>query len=382
VIKLAKHSLEHKQRNAEVHQNPLEQQELQALADNRQGAAGLPGGIVQLQRTIGNRAVAQMLQSGVGGGAAFSIQRAEGSGNPDVIRRRLLVHKPASSDDDEGGEVKMDIEEAKADEEQEAVEPSVEDPVVERGRERARAVDNVVEEAYTRFLGGDYTGASDAQIDLYKLRKYEFDTGNWTMHPSTAAGYVIEGMVNSVIQGWEDIQLQVTGLLSGTRPDVVIQLTDDQYALVDITASNSAGHILDKKGNWLNHVPIPVVAESIYPSIDFKTMGESKLSEEDMAAIQQRIAEQQEAQALAEEEARQAKIDRFKTIQNEIMEIIKNSDSEMVKRTIANSRFRNKFMMCGIKPDLQPLTFEEWNALNFSRSDVENSFKELGGKRF
>ncbi|MCD1259581.1 hypothetical protein B5M42_012140 [Paenibacillus athensensis] len=374
----------------------MERQELptEASLDAHSGAASLSGGIVQLQRTIGNRAVGQMLQQGAGGGAEATGQTVSGGaaateagrtvsrGAADVIRRRTIVHKPTGGGGGGGGDTKMEVEDARADEEEEA-ELTDEQKLVQDGLAKAEAVNAEVEKAYSSFLGGNYDGASQAQIDLYKLRKYEFDSGKWTMHPSTAAGYVIEGMVNSVIGGWDGVHLQVTDLLDGTRPDVVIQLADDQFALVDITASNSAGHILDKKGSWLNHVHIPVVTESVYPSINFKSMGESKLSDEDMQAIQKRIAEKQEANELAEQEALQAERDFFDNMQNEIFDKYTSGTSIALQHFLNHKRSREKLALCGVNPaNLTKMTFEEWQGVvaEVPMPNVRAVYMELSNK--
>jgi hypothetical protein len=160
------------------------------------------------------------------------------------IQRRLVPYKPNKKD------------------------PSDYDTEEKEAANKAEEVDKLVEKAFVEFKKGDYTGASDAQIALYIKRKFEFDKGTGTMHPSTAAGYVIEGKANSGIKGL-GFQTQGTNVMPGTRPDVVIPLSSNKQALVDITASNSIGHIFSKKGNWTGHNDIPYVAESVYPSIDF-----------------------------------------------------------------------------------------------------------------
>ena len=169
----------------------------------------------------------------------------------------------------------------------------------------ATVIDELVEQSYEEFMKDDYTGASAAQIALYKRRKFEFDqakktNGKYEMHPSTAAGYVIEGKANTKIRAQlSNVNLQVSDVMQGTRPDIQFQIPDKAiYGLVDITASNSAGHIFSKKGNWLNHQDIIHVSESVYPSINFESMNPITLSEED---IQQIKAHAEEKSLLAAE---------------------------------------------------------------------------------
>ncbi len=204
------------------------------------------------------------------------------------------------------------------------------DKTEEQGLKQAKLIDKQVDKAYEEFMGGNYKGASDAQIELYLLRKHQLDNGEKTMHPSTAAGYVIEGKVNSVIESWKGVSTQVTDALPGTRPDVSIDLGDGVFALVDITASNSAGHILNKKGNWLNHKNIPVVIESVYPSIDFSTMKKIKLSAEQLEQVHKRIAEDKEAKALAQAEL-QAQMEQAHTERQNVL-INKLSEAMMAFR--------------------------------------------------
>lgn len=148
-------------------------------------------------------------------------------------------------------------------------------------------IDVVLGGAYNEFLNNDFTDASDNYVNLYRLRKSNFDDGVKDMHPSTAAGYVIESKVNHRINGMSGVSLQATGILKGTRPDIVLNDGNGRYGLLDITASDSAGHIFNKKGNWTGHENIIYVAELIYPSIDFNEMGPITLTEEQEEAIRQ-----------------------------------------------------------------------------------------------
>ncbi|MDE7324422.1 MAG: hypothetical protein K2N73_17250 [Lachnospiraceae bacterium] len=166
--------------------------------------------------------------------------------------------------------------------------------------EKAGVLDSYVQTAYNELLAGNFAGASDNYIKTYIIRKrnYENGSGNGksTIHPSTAAGYVIENKVSNRIKNLPGLTLQNTGILEGTRPDIVLdsESTPGKKALMDITASKSVGHILLKKGNWLNHNNIIYVAELVYPSIDFETMAPITLTDEQEEQIRQHAMLRQE----------------------------------------------------------------------------------------
>ncbi|GET37588.1 eCIS core domain-containing protein [Microseira wollei] len=183
---------------------------------------------------------------------------------------------------------------------------------------KAAQVDGLVEKAFDEFKNGDYTGASDAQIALYIKRKFEFDQGKGNMHPSTAAGYVIEGKANRGIQALGFIT-QGTDVMAGTRPDVVIPLLSNNQALVDITASNSIGHIFSKKGNWTGHKNIPYVAESVYPSINFTDVtATAALSQEQINTAIRLVEEQKIADELALKEWADQQQEKYYELQRDL----------------------------------------------------------------
>jgi hypothetical protein len=219
---LPRHPSPHTARRAEI-----EQQNKKAQPERNRIVRGGGGSIAQLHRTVGNRAVARMV----------SDQPAD----PNVIQRYPVLHKPGNVKElTTTAEIKI--------------------------AETADEVDKEVDAAYKKFMGGDFDGANQNHVNLYNLRMYQFQNGEKSMHPSTAAGYVIESMVNKAIEKKPGVKLQDTGLLEGTRPDVVIDHGAGIVGMLDITASNSAGHILSKKGDWLSHKNIPLVMESLYPS--------------------------------------------------------------------------------------------------------------------
>ena len=186
--------------------------------------------------------------------------------------------------------------------------------------QKATKVDILVDKAFKEFQKGNYEGASEAQKDLYFKRKLEYDQGRKTIHPSTAAGYVIEGKANVGIRKL-GFQTQATGILAGTRPDVEISLKTGKTALVDITASKSIGHIFSKAGNWTGSTKIPYVAESVYPSIDFSDVKATPaLTDTEIERALQAVQENEERAKIAEQEFRDSQRERFFKIQSDLME--------------------------------------------------------------
>ncbi|WP_424094751.1 DUF4157 domain-containing protein [Moorena producens] len=220
------------------------------------------------------------------------------------------------------------------------------------GKDKAKKVDDEVEKAFNEFKTGNYDGASEAQKLVYFRRKQEYDEGKKVIHPSTAAGYVIEGKANVGIKALgSEFETQNTTLLKGTRPDVAIKLSTGNYALVDITAQKSAGHILDKKGNWTGHANIPYVAESIYPSINFDDPSSTKsLSDDEVEAASKAAEESAEAKRLAEQEWRDQQEDLFNENQKKVKEHL-----EEVNRNIKRMARKRK-LTAGWKPNDRTMT--------------------------
>ncbi len=133
----------------------------------------------------------------------------------------------------------------------------------------AKKVDKYVEEGRTKLMSGDFNDGQTPYQQLYLRRLYAFTNGKGGMHPSTAAGYVIEEYVNKKIENRPDIDTQNTTLMAGTRPDVVIY-ADQKYGLVDITSQASLGHIFSKAGGWNRLTDNRrYIAESTYQALNF-----------------------------------------------------------------------------------------------------------------
>lgn len=208
----------------------------------------------------------------------------------------------------------------------------------------AKTISGHVDKAYTELNAGNYDGASDKQKSLYILRLNEYNNGEKTMHPSTAAGYVIEGKVNNKIKGHSQVDLQGTDMMKGTRPDIVINLTSGNYALVDITAQNSLGHIFNKKGNWTNHDNIPYVAEAWYPSIDFSDKKVTKLTKAQIEEASKMAQERKDVAELASKEFFEGRLKAYTEIQNSVGGELNRLDEE----TIANFTTRQKALFLGL----------------------------------
>jgi hypothetical protein len=108
---------------------------------------------------------------------------------------------------------------------------------------------------------------------LAKLTDYQ-NSGGTSMHPSTAAGYIVEDITTHILETWtaahseeDKYNFQDTEIMGGiSRPDITADTEHRQKVLLDITSSASSGHILDKEGNWLS---FPHVAELLYPAVNF-----------------------------------------------------------------------------------------------------------------
>lgn len=157
---------------------------------------------------------------------------------------------------------------------------------------RAHEIDVEVQDAVNRLRSGEDNEIKEANrhyVRRYKELKSQYDESGISSGLAAAAGYVIESIVSSRIKYDTDVQLQVTGLVDQSRPDIVLGDPKVQCALLDITSSNNVGHIFDKKGNWTGHRNITYVAELLYPSIDFSTMGPIILTEDDKKEIRKRL---------------------------------------------------------------------------------------------
>ncbi|NER38118.1 MAG: hypothetical protein F6J93_29860 [Oscillatoria sp. SIO1A7] len=257
-------------------------------------------------------------RSGLQGMPVQVQQQAESQGfDRGVVQRELIPFKPPKSKEESA---------YTADEKE--------------GKEKAKKVDDLVEKAFEEFKAGNYGGASEDQKLLYLKLQQAYNDGDNHMHPSTAAGYVIEGKANVGIKALgPEFDTQNTDLLKGTRPDVAIKLKSGNYALVDITASKSLGHILKKKGNWTGHVHIPYVAESIYPSINFDDPSiTASWSEDEIEAARKAAEESAEAKKLADKERKEQQEEKFDKNKKKVEEAISDFN-DFIRRLPKRRRF-------------------------------------------
>ncbi|OCX52521.1 hypothetical protein BEL04_13765 [Mucilaginibacter sp. PPCGB 2223] len=168
----------------------------------------------------------------------------------------------------------------------------------------ANKVSDAVDQAHAEIEVNNLNDANPAFQALYLLRLKEYQAGNYSMHPSTAAGYIIESKINNRLAGEDGFNFQTTGMLNGTRPDIAVDLGDDQSALIDITAEKSLGHIFMKKGNWTNHGHIPYVAEAWYQSISFTGKAEKLSKEQEELAIKAAENKRELAEVMSKEKAK------------------------------------------------------------------------------
>ncbi len=194
-------------------------------------------------------------------------------------------------------------------------------------------IDGILQTAYNEFCAENFGGASRAYRDNYIRIKSNYDEGKKKINPSAAAGYVIESKVNAKLACMEHVRTQVTGLIKGSRPDIVLDMNSSHasrkpgqaappvetvFAALDITAEQSWGHIFKKKGNWCNHKHIIYVAELTYPSIDFRTMGPITLTKEEKDRINSRLALEQEEEELERRVCQES----FLSFQEELVDVM------------------------------------------------------------
>ena len=122
----------------------------------------------------------------------------------------------------------------------------------------------------------------DAYLELRKaahkdatLRAYAEDRAVKMLHAK--AGYLIEERTYQKLPKKDEVAWteQDTGILGGgTRPDITLPVEGrpGKVALLDITASNSQGHIFDKTPKWTESNKVVDSVEILYPSLDQPTL--------------------------------------------------------------------------------------------------------------
>ncbi|NEO80506.1 MAG: hypothetical protein F6J99_31550 [Moorea sp. SIO4G3] len=165
--------------------------------------------------------------------------------------------------------------------------------------------------------------------------------------------------------------------------------------MVDITAQKSAGHILDKKGNWTGHANIPYVAESIYPSINFDDPSSTKsLSDDEVEAASKAAEESAEAKRLAEQEWLEQQENIFKKYQERVEDTISDFNREITrgggkpnvsifrlnKRT-QTSWLEQTGLMIELNDDFT-LSIDKKNSRNYEEQVKQNKTYKVNPKNF
>lgn len=202
--------------------------------------------------------------------ASTALMRAQRLGHqvtPEIVQRTLKRWKPKGGVAEEYEKVDAKVQEVDA------------------------AVDGAYDKVAQQLKDGEVE-----QLDGVSNRRFAYwvagmqDKYGPVNLKAAATGYIIEDHATSGFSDDPMVDLQVTGELRNTRPDVVVR--DSSQGLfgvtgyLDITSTGDAGHIFDKEGNWGRR---PYVAESLYPSIDFSDLakGPLKVDEDTLRKVEE-----------------------------------------------------------------------------------------------
>lgn len=168
-----------------------------------------------------------------------------------------------------------------------------------------QAVDRAVEWAYNYVttapqLGplSDYDGYTKRWVEVWQ----DFHANGRSGGISKEFGYAIESVAQARLEGAGRPTLpagtyfatQVT--FGSTRPDYVLYSQGNPIGAVDITATASEGHVLNKT-SW--DALFPQFGESVYPSLDPTVIAGMKLANANAAPLTQQQADQLKQQAAA-----------------------------------------------------------------------------------
>jgi Domain of unknown function (DUF4157) len=133
----------------------------------------------------------------------------------------------------------------------------------------AQHVDQITKQAREFALNWpDYLNSNQAKLSLWAQTAKTYYDDPETMPPFIHAqfGYAVETLVNnSLPRSMAGLDLMLQFAEGHTRPDIVLLDGHRQVAWLDITASDSEGHILEKDGaGWATR---PYVAEILYDSL-------------------------------------------------------------------------------------------------------------------
>jgi len=149
----------------------------------------------------------------------------------------------------------------------------------------ATLLDSCVEKAYKYVI---------AKPDLGKFHDLDGHTSKWVQKIknkkagnalSTFFGYAVESITGALLPStFQDLKVFTQASRGDTRPDIVLRRNLKDIAWLDITASNSAGHINNKAGGWGDAAAARYAVEVTYPSKtteDFKELRKLALAAKD-----------------------------------------------------------------------------------------------------
>jgi hypothetical protein len=167
-----------------------------------------------------------------------------------------------------------------------------------------------------------------------KARAYAEGRGLNMLH--TVAGYLIEERTYQLLPPKDEVPWteQDTSILGGgTRPDIVLPVTGSpgKVALLDITASNSQGHIFNKRPAWTKSQKVCDSIEVLYASMDHGTLLNVMLEKQSFSP------EEVERRRLANQEKLAAKGSEEEVIRQKILGVLDKLGNTAFKRLLGKT---------------------------------------------
>ncbi len=226
--------------------------------------------------------------------------------------------------------------------------------------------------------------ADSGHAKEFQNRMIDYIFGQSLIHPSASGGYIIEDIVSNRVAPGVHVQ-NTPRDLNGSRPDFMVELGHykgkENYALVDATADKSVGHILKKAGGWTGHQHYPYVAETLYPSLDFKGTGRD-LTDAERAKARERA----KRKADADEEAIGNDKKYFKALYEGMETVVSNEDAQKVGATVGGTEVRKESAMASagfikVGSKYKPINdYEQWYAENQFEGDIKKVLEKVYGK--
>ncbi|WKB54346.1 hypothetical protein [Eleftheria terrae] len=132
------------------------------------------------------------------------------------------------------------------------------------------------------------------------------------------AGYLVEERTYQLLRSTHEgtwTEQDTSALGGGTRPDITMPLTGSgagKYALLDITAAGSQGHIFAKQPLWTNSTKVVDSIEIMYPSYDQATLTDIMLNKQSFTPEQ--LEERRQAHANRKAQEVQARYEKTQTL--------------------------------------------------------------------